>query len=522
MHMHLLTWRGSRALQWTVVAFSAIAAYVLMSATSAHAQVEISNTNIEISNSGSADADTGSNETVANDSVNSTSNVQSTEPEAEISNNVSDESNDSDGTATVSTGSATATGNASGTVVLQSSGTGSTALAAAAGTPAGPTATSPLVLSDEAQPTGASSEGDGSTGSAADTVETEDEAPDSSEPTTQATFGDQAATAPVAAGATPASSLLPSGPGAADVGAPAALALATSPLDNTVMGAVSGAGPPGFSLTTQSTEVENLGEAEASTGDNVVTDGDVLTGDAKATGNTSATTVVQAAAGLGDLNLIEQDTDVDNEGDADADTGDNLVDGGDVVTGDATALGNSSETTTAQTAETAGDLNQVDQETEVSNDGDADASTGDNEVSGGSVETGSADATGNSSDTTTSQLIVATGDLNLIDQATEVSNEGEAEASTGDNEVEDGDIATGDATAIGNWSGTTIDQQVVTEPDEALSDVQQELVADNLGDAEATTGDNSAVAGDDGEVTILTGNALAIGNEAFVAGRQEA
>jgi hypothetical protein len=46
----------------------------------------------------------------------------------------------------------------------------------------------------------------------------------------------------------------------------------------------------------------------------------------------------------------------------------------------------------------------------------------------------------------------AAGDLNLVDRAIDAENEGEAEAETGENVVEDGEVATGDAFATGNGS----------------------------------------------------------------------
>ena len=512
-----LTWRAPAA------ALVAVIAYVLLSAAGADAQVTISKTDISIENSGSGDANTGRNELVANDSVNESISTQ-TEPDIEdgVIFQTGEDVNESEGEASLETGDATAVGNIATNAVIQAVATDSAAdalVAAAIGTPYGPQPVSPLVSHDEA-PSPATDEE--STGSEED-VETDDEgdAPEPGEPESAATEAPESA----AAGGgqpTPASSLPNSASAAADAGTPDVPALATTPLDNTVMGAVSGAGPPGVTDTDQTVDVDNQGDANANTGENTVVDGDVLTGNATATGNISETMASQLTAALGDLNQVDQELEVENEGDAAASSGANAVEEGDVATGDATALGNKAINTTSQFAVAAGDLNQIDQAIDVDNEGDADADTGDNVVSGGDLETGDADAAGSISANTAFQFALAAGDQNLVDQAIDLDNEGDATAETGENEVEDGEVATGDATATGNWAGTALGQRVMTPSSEAHTDIDQAIEGENVGDAHADTGENLAVAGDDGEAIILTGDALAIGNRSALAASQDA
>ena len=525
MQNHLVTWLAVRALQLVPLALAAAVAVVLLSATGAGAQVTISKTDTNINNTGEAEADTGNNEIVANDSEEVVTNQQTAEEiDGGVLHNASDESSESDGSATLETGSATAIGNASGTIVVQvtASGPAAEAIAAAAiGTPYGPTPTSPLVAIDEALPPGDTPDPAESTGSE-EGLEVDDEGEADPEGEDPSDLEEPEAAEAAESNPSPASTLPSSGSGAIDAGAPAVPVLATPPLDNSVLGAVSGAGPPGNTITDQRSNVENLGEATATTGENTVVDGDVLTGNATAYGNISETASSQTIVALGDLNLVDQDIDVTNEGEAEADTGENVVEGGDLETGEATATGNMATTTTSQFAVAAGELNQLDQAIDIDNEGEAEADTGDNEVADGDVSTGAADAAGNISATSASQLALAAGDLNLVDQAIHADNEGEAEAETGENVVEEGEVATGDATATGNWSSSALGQRVVTPQAEDQTDVEQDLAAANEGEALADTGDNEAVAGEDGEVSIETGTAAAYGNIAALATSQEA
>ncbi|MEY2476312.1 MAG: hypothetical protein QOG87_1627 [Actinomycetota bacterium] len=574
MQNHFPTWRALAA------SLVAVIAYVLLSATAADAQVGISKTDINIENTGTGDANTGRNALVANDSINVATSTQTvTEEDGTVTQNVGEAVNESEGEASLETGNATAVGNAAKTAVIQATASGSEAdalIAAAVGTPYGPAPISPLAPSDEA-PTAEDTSEEESTGSAPDLeTDEEGEAPDTEAPVDSTAATEGTATGGTGGQQTPASALPNSGSAAADAGTPDVPALATTPLDNTVLGAVSGAGPPGITETDQNTDVDNQGDARANSGENTVVDGDVLTGTATATGNISETMTSQLISALGDLNLVDQDIDVDNEGDARANTGRNIVEGGDLETGDATALGNQADNATSQIALAAGDLNLVDQETDVSNEGDARANTGrnvtdgdvvtgsatatgnrahtetsqfavatgglnqvdqaidvsnegearartgENIVSGGDLETGDADAAGSISATAAFQFVMAAGDQNLVDQAIDADNEGDAVAETGENVVEDGEVATGDATATGNWSGTALGQRVITPASEESTDIEQAIAGENVGDALADTGDNLAVAGEDGEATILTGDALAIGNRSALAASQDA
>ena len=573
---HIPTWRALAA------SFVAIIGYLLLSAAGAEAQVGISKTDINIENTGTGDANTGRNALVANDSINIATSTQTvTEEDGTVVQNVGETVNESEGETSLETGNATAVGNASKNAVIQATASGSEAdalIAAAVGTPYGPAPISPLAPSDEAPAPADDAAAEESTGSE-EGLETDDEgeepdsgAPDESTAATEATTTGGSGGQP-----TPASALPNSGSAAADAGTPDVPALATTPLDNTVLGAVSGAGPPGITETDQNIDVENEGDANANTGENTVVDGDVLTGNATATGNISETMASQLISALGDLNLVDQEIEVDNEGDARAITGRNIVEGGDLETGDASATGNRAQTLTSQIALAAGDLNLVDQETDVDNEGEARAHTGRNLVEDGEVVTGSATALGNQAQTTTSQFAVTTGgqnlvdqeidvdnegearartghnvvvegaletgdadaagsisatsafqfvmaagDQNLVDQAIDADNEGDAVAETGENAVEDGEVATGDATATGNWAGSALGQRVITPSSEESTDIEQAIEGENVGDAHADTGDNLAVAGAGGEVTILTGDALAIGNRSAVAASQDA
>jgi hypothetical protein len=520
MQNHFPTWRALAA------SLVAVIAYVLLSATAADAQVGISKTDINIENTGTGDANTGRNDLVANDSINVATSTQTvTEEDGTVTQNVGEAVNESEGEASLETGNATAVGNAAKTAVIQATASGSEAdalIAAAVGTPYGPAPISPLAPSDEAPAAEDTSEEE-STGSEAD-LETDEEG---EEPDTEAPVDSTAATEGSTTGGTggqqtPASALPNSGSAAADAGTPDVPALATTPLDNTVLGAVSGAGPPGITETDQNTDVDNQGDARANSGENTVVDGDVLTGNATASGNISETMTSQLIAALGDLNQVDQDTTVTNEGLARARTGSNSVDGGDLETGSATATGNRAQTDTSQFALSAGDLNLVDQAIDVDNEGLGRARTGNNVVSDGALETGDADAAGSISATAAFQFAMAAGDQNLVDQAIEADNEGLAIAKTGENEVEDGEVATGDASATGNWAGSAFGQRVITPSSEESTDVEQAIEGENVGDALALTGENLAVAGEDGEVSILTGDALAIGNRSAVAASQDA
>jgi hypothetical protein len=215
-----------------------------------------------------------------------------------------------------------------------------------------------------------------------------------------------------------------------------------------------------------------------------------------------------------------------------------------ITTGDALATGNSStttinqETTVVVTADNANVV--VNQPAGVANVGSANAGTGSNIAIGGSgsgtgsasIATGSAYAVGNQSTTTINQTatVVVTGSSSnvSIDQTADVDNIGTATASTGNNSAlggsgggsGDATITTGDATAIGNASTTTITQTFtsVVTADHSNVSIDQHADVTNVGTATATTGDNTAVgssggtSGSEGTAAVQTGNASAIGN----------
>jgi hypothetical protein len=448
------------------VGATACIGFLLMGAR-ADAQVQIADSKTTISNEGTASADTGNNSGIGNDSVNETSNTQTASPDDGSLPNISDEENDSDGTASLETGSATAVGNATHTVAVQTLGPDVTVTPLPASAGLDSAAPSPASFVDAVLPQG----GTTATSDVAATTPRPGPVSTGDGPgTSPAADGSSIAGTPIAtvpAASASSSSLVPeTSSGIDNATASAAVAPAAAPRDNSILGAVSGAGPPaGLATTTQSIRISNDGDADANTGGNDLVDGDILTGDASAMGNQAGSTVLQAAAATADLSEIEQTARIKNEGDALATTGDNTADGGDVTSGAAIALGNRSGSDVLQTA-------------------------------------------------------AATGDLALIDQAARVGNDGDAVASTGDNASDSGDITTGNATARGNVSSTSAEQRIAADATDKQLD--QRLGAANNGDAEALTGDNSVTAGEDGEVTIFTGTADAIGNLARVKIGQQA
>jgi hypothetical protein len=157
-----------------------------------------------------------------------------------------------------------------------------------------------------------------------------------------------------------------------------------------------------------------------------------------------------------------------------------------------------------------------------------------------SIATGNATATGNRSATTIDQknilIVTDEGPVSISTAYNPATGEGAVAAALPDGDVfgvntfgvraaaglgaaggGDAQIHTGDATATGNASDTTINQTnlvVVTADDQGVSLGQSAAVA-NLGVAGADTGGNSATAGNagDGSASIVTGNATAVGNQ---------
>jgi hypothetical protein len=255
------------------------------------------------------------------------------------------------------------------------------------------------------------------------------------------------------------------------------------------------------------------------------------TGDANATGNDSETTINQTnlVVVLTDNTHLDMDqtSNVDNLGSANAATGSNTATGGSgtgdgsaaITTGDANATGNHSTTTINQTnvvVITGSDSSvNVDQSADVDNIGVANATTGDNAALGGGtgssgtavVTTGDATATGNASTTTITQknTAVVTGDRSSVtaSQQADVTNMGTATARTGSNTATGGTgegegsaiVDTGNATATGNLSTTTVVQSgaAVTLGQDSWADLSQSTHVDNVGSATADSGDNAAL-----------------------------
>jgi hypothetical protein len=209
----------------------------------------------------------------------------------------------------------------------------------------------------------------------------------------------------------------------------------------------------------------------------------VSTGKASATGVSSETNVQQAAAGGGgdnSLTIADQKTNVSNDGDASASTGDNV------------AIGNNSLNVAANDQDARarsrrGDALAVNQ-ADVSNDSDGSAD----------ISTGDAHATGVVSDTSVDQDLVGAGGKNgvtIADQTVNVHNDGDADADSGGN------------LAIGNNSLNV-----------AVND-QDARARSRRGDALAFNGADVSNRSD-GSASVDTGNATATGVDASLDGSQ--
>ena len=292
----------------------------------------------------------------------------------------------------------------------------------------------------------------------------------------------------------------------------------------------------------------------------VVDDGQqVQTGTADATGSLDRTSITQDATVTleGDASAeIVQFVIVFNVGAAAASTGSNAVAGpvgpgvagGGVTTGDATAIGNDGTVMVVQAAASdaaPGAIDGSDQQTFTVRIGVAVARTGGNDGAGGAgpITTGDATAIGNDATTDVRQVAVAGGDgaaTITIDQRAFVLNVGVALANTGANgapldasvtqaaggfldtpdetharelltllfpsllaattgtSTGTGAVTTGDATAIGNRSTTSIDQSATaTAAGDGSAVVGQQVVVANMGIAIADTGSNGTSVGSD-------------------------
>ena len=200
--------------------------------------------------------------------------------------------------------------------------------------------------------------------------------------------------------------------------------------------------------------VSNLGAAGANTGVNGTEEDEVTTGNAKSSGNRAHNELGQSArnssTGSG-LTVLDQDAHIASWGAAFADTGFNT--GAPSSTGDAYAWGNDSWSTLNQdlTIDGTGDaLRIADQWATIGNMGAAWAETGFN--TGDNITSGNATAGGNQSGTTTTQSGNVTQEalgFSLVEQRSRTRNRGGALANTGFNETQ-GDESTNLAQVFDN------------------------------------------------------------------------
>ena len=284
----------------------------------------------------------------------------------------------------------------------------------------------------------------------------------------------------------------------------------------------------------------------------------ISTGSANAVGNDSSTAVAQSTTGDdgAGLTVAVQDADVTNAGAGVANSGLNA------------AVGNASDNAATTTQSATGLVASNAADTSSSSNGTA------------TIATGAANATGNESHTAIAQttsagdgagLLVAVQDSDVVNVGLGVANSGlnlalgnvsDNEATTdqtalgliasnvaGGGNVSDGTavITTGAATATGNRSWTGIAQTVSSDPPGLAVVVQSAPVLD-LGFALASSGLNGAVGNDatdvstlvqvaigliasnvagggnssDGLAVVLSGNAWAIGNDAWTGVSQTA
>jgi len=232
-------------------------------------------------------------------------------------------------------------------------------------------------------------------------------------------------------------------------------------------------------------------------------------GDATATGNSTGTDASQSGSGSG-LTTSDQKTKVKNEGTAKANTGGNTAVGNDstnvaanvqlidnggadtdvqsnnadtsnrsngsasITTGNATATGNSSWTEIRQ-GDPSGGLAFVDQTAIITNDGDADASTGNNDAIGN----GSLNVALNI------QLIPDNETGTILANQSDLTNESDGQAG----------VTTGDANSTGSQSRDNVAQWATIAGGSStggIFDVDQNARVNNDGDADADTGRNTA------------------------------
>jgi hypothetical protein len=212
--------------------------------------------------------------------------------------------------------------------------------------------------------------------------------------------------------------------------------------------------------------VTNLGASGANTGVNGTSEDELTTGDASSSGNRAHNDLGQSARSSGTgsgLNVLDQDAHIASLGAAFADTG--FSTGAGSSTGNAHAWGSDSWNSLHQDLTTGGDgddLRVGDQRATIGNVGVAWAETGVN--TGDDIVSGNATAGGNQSTTSTTQSGTITQDTigaALVQQRSRTRNGGGGLANTGFN-VTEGDESTNLAQVFAN--GELVDES--TENDD--------------------------------------------------------
>ena len=414
--------------------------------------------------------------------------------------------------------------------------------------------TDPPEAPDDSVASSAPDSGPETTAPAADAQQSDDAAPDSTAQSTLSSTQPQAtapqATDQPASSSTPAGST-PAGSTSAASAAPAAQSAASYTEIGEQTATITG------TAIAVATSGGNVNIATGSQSD----DGDdqpaiLGTGDASASGSLDQTGVVQEATAVlsgGATADITQVVLVFNIGAALANSGLNVIggagiNGSQISTGSATAIGNDAASYMTQAATAVASSNTSDTASQLAVNlriGVAVADSGNNVVVvegpggsvGGVIDTGAANATGNQSLTEIVQRAFATGSgaAHLtIEQRATVINLGLAIANSGINTVRGlagslinapdefiarelfalilpallasvsagdgtgagGTILAGDATAIGNRSKTYIDQNAVaTASGDGTASISQDVIVANVGAAVANTGANQLGSG---------------------------
>ncbi|MBV9329129.1 MAG: hypothetical protein JO352_35950 [Chloroflexi bacterium] len=448
-----------------------------------------------VTNKGTATATTGNNTATGNNSVNTANNNQQA-GNGNVTNNTSAASNRSDGTAGITTGNASATGNSSTTGINQ------TVNASAGGKLGGV-----LIVDQNANVLNSGSatattggnnaignnslndvrnRQDPHTNRVANNVGTVTNHSDGTAgvDTGNATStGNSSSTGvnQIANGGTTGSlggivivnqsaHVTNHGTATAKTGGNHAIGNNSDNLANNVQGAVSGRGPPGAN------SVANNSGAATNNSDGTAR---ITTGDATAVGNSSDTNITQGASGsidgkLGGLVLVTQHAPVTNTGSAVATTGNNR------------AIGNFSDNDVRNRQQAA--AGSAIRNSVAANFGQA----RNNSDGTARVSTGDASATGNDASTTITQWAnydaKGAGSFSIVDQAAPVFNHGTAVARTGNNRAVGNDSFN---TAVNNQRARTVGGR------------PRSAVAANFGQA----GNIS-----DGTAKITTGDAEANGN----------